>query len=114
MAFIEKQLYATADWEAILGAQIKQLRMGASLDQIELARRADISVGSIKALEGGRGCNLKTMIKVLRVLNKESWLETLAPQPTISPMNMLRKKPRQRVYKPRSTALIQPNTSGDT
>ena len=57
-----------------------------------LAERADLSVGAIKNLEGGKGSSLSTLIRVLRVLDRTDWLESLAPPITVSPLQMLAAK----------------------
>lgn len=94
-----------AEWLAYLGEQVREQRMRAGLDQQTLARRASISVGAVKNLESGKGSSLTSLVKVIRALRREDWLQSLAPRITVSPMQMLRaarlKKPRQRVYKPR-------------
>jgi len=93
------------EWQQILGTQFQQLRIQAGLDQIEMANRANLSVGAIKNLEGGKGCSLKTMVQVTRVLEKTDWLQWLCPLPTISPLDMLRARgkirERKRVYRAR-------------
>jgi transcriptional regulator with XRE-family HTH domain len=88
----------TEEWEVYLGQQIRNLRIRANLDQIELAGRADISIGALKNLEGGRGSALKTLIKVVQTLGRPDWLEALAPHVAISPMQLMQ---TQAAYKPR-------------
>lgn len=58
-----------------------------------------MSWSAVKNLEGGKGVTLKTLIRVLRILGREEWLETLSPVTTISPMQMVRtKEPRKKIY----------------
>jgi transcriptional regulator with XRE-family HTH domain len=93
------------DLEARLGSQIRTLRLEAGLDQQTLADLADVGLSSLKNLENGRGSTLRTLVRVLRALAVADWLETLAPEPTISPLDVLRgqaKGSRQRVYRPRA------------
>ncbi|WP_434516666.1 helix-turn-helix domain-containing protein [Dechloromonas sp. ARDL1] len=93
---------ATEDWEAELGEQVRQLRLRANLDQQSLARRAGIGLSALKNLESGKGATLKTLIKTLRALDRAAWLETLAPNVSISPLQMLKTQPvRQRASRPR-------------
>jgi transcriptional regulator with XRE-family HTH domain len=94
------------EWEAHLGEQVRAARIAADLDQATLAELADLSVGAVKNLEGGKGSSLKTLIRVLRVLDRTDWLDALAPPITISPLQMLAAKrsapgPRQRVSRRR-------------
>ncbi|HWL61074.1 MAG TPA: helix-turn-helix transcriptional regulator [Microbacteriaceae bacterium] len=79
------------DWEADLGRQIRALRIAAGLDQAALAGASNASLSAVKALEAGRGSSLKTLIRVVRALDREDWLEELDPAgdgPT--PMDLLR------------------------
>lgn len=96
------------EWEAEIGAQVRAARMLAGTSQADLAKRANVAVGAIAGLEAGRGSTLKTLVAVVRALDRTQWLEQLSPLITISPMQMLRdqqrNKPRQRVYAPRDRA----------
>ena len=88
----------TAEWEAELGEQIRALRLRLNIDQQQLAKRAGIALNSVKNLEGGKGSTLRSLIQILRVLNRADWIQTLAPAVSISPLQMLKsRKPRQRV-----------------
>jgi transcriptional regulator with XRE-family HTH domain len=80
----------TDDLEADLGRQVRDLRQRADLTQQELARRANVGVSTIRRLEAGRGGTLDSFVNVLRALDREDWLATLAPAPTVSPMEALR------------------------
>lgn len=98
----ERQNRTVQEWEAQLGEQVRAVRIAADLDQATLAAQADVSLGAVKNLEGGKGSSLKTLIRVLRVLDRTDWLDTLAPPITISPLQMLTAKratagPRHRV-----------------
>lgn len=96
------KLNSTEDWEIELGEQIRKLRLRENLDQQSLASRAGIGLSALKNLESGKGATLKTLIKTLRALDRASWLETLAPNVSISPLQMLKTQPvRQRASRPR-------------
>ena len=58
-------------------------RTAGNLDQAELARRADLSVGAVKNLETGRGPSLRTLVRVVRALGRTEWLASLAPPITV-------------------------------
>lgn len=96
-----ERTYATNDeWEALVGEQVRTARIAADLDQGRLAALADVSVGALSNLERGKGSSLKTVVAVVRALERTEWLESLAPAVTVSPMQMLRAKqqaPRPRV-----------------
>jgi transcriptional regulator with XRE-family HTH domain len=99
----------TDEWETTVGAQVRAIRIAADLDQSELARRADVSLGAVKNLEAGKGSTLKTLVRTVRALGHTDWLESLAPPITVSPMAMLASRrrttvPRQRVSRRRASA----------
>jgi transcriptional regulator with XRE-family HTH domain len=80
------------EWQGLVGQQVRDARIASDLDQVSLAGLADISVGALSNLEGGRGSSLKTLVAVVRALGRTDWLESLAPSVTISPIQMLRAK----------------------
>lgn len=88
----------TAEWEAELGQHLRDLRLRQNIDQRQLAERADVALNAVKRLEAGKGATVTSLIAVLRALGREEWLGTLAPQVTVSPLQMLkdRKPVRQR------------------
>ena len=88
---------ASDEWESDLGRQIRALRLRQDLNQEQLADRAGVGLNAVKNLEGGKGATLRSLIQVLRVLNRVDWLKSLAPAVSISPVQMLKTKaPRQR------------------
>lgn len=90
------------EWEAEVGDQLRALRLRANLDQRTLAEQAGIGLTALKNLESGKGATVKTLIKMLRALDRAAWLATLAPAVSISPLQMLKAKPvRQRASRPR-------------
>lgn len=90
------------EWASELGEQMRALRLRADLDQISLAERAGVGLSAVKNIESGKGATLKTLIKILRALDRADWLASLAPPVSISPMQMLKSKPvRQRASRKR-------------
>lgn len=90
------------EWAFELGEQMRALRLRADLDQISLAERAGVGLSAVKNIESGKGATLKTLIKILRALNRADWFASLAPPVSISPMQMLKSKPvRQRASRKR-------------
>jgi transcriptional regulator with XRE-family HTH domain len=105
---VERKWYTTEEWEALVGAEIRATRIAGDFDQTELANLADVSVGAVKNLESGRGSSLRTLVRVVRALDRTEWLESLAPPITVSPLAMLSTRhqasqPRQRVGRRRTT-----------
>ena len=94
----------TDDWEAVIGEQIRTLRIAKGLDQSQLAELAGVSIGTVKGIEQGRGSSLRSLVRLTRALDREDWLRGLAPRPTVSPIDVLRSsrtEPRRRVYRAR-------------
>jgi transcriptional regulator with XRE-family HTH domain len=86
----------TEDMERILGRGVRALRAAHALTQVELAERANLSLGAVQHLETGAGATTTTLVKVLRALDAESWLETLAPPPApFDPLHLLEEREKQ-------------------
>jgi transcriptional regulator with XRE-family HTH domain len=92
----------TEEIEADFGRQIRSLRLRKNVTQIELAQRAGVALGALKNLELGKGATLKTLIRVLRALDRLQWLETIAPVVSISPLQMIKaNRPARRRVSPK-------------
>lgn len=77
---------STEDWERFLGEQLKSIRIQREMTQLEAAERLGISVGTVSRIENGSGSSLETLIRLIQLYGKEQWLESIAPQATISPI----------------------------
>ena len=103
----ENRRYLTIEQlEGLLGDQVRRARIAQNVDQVTLAKRADVSVRAVSNLERGQGSSVRTLVAVLRALGRTDWLDTLAPAVEVSPMHLLRSKqrtpqPRRRVSRPR-------------
>jgi transcriptional regulator with XRE-family HTH domain len=87
----------TLELEALLAQQLKALRLDQNIDQKTLALRAGISVRAVKNLEGAAGASVKSLVAVLRALNRQDWLQTVAPVASINPLSLTPSAaPRQR------------------
>ena len=87
----------TEELEAELGQQIRALRLRGNLEQQTLAQRAGVALSALKNVESGKGSTVKTLLKVLRALERLDWLQSLSPAVSISPLQLLKqKRPRQR------------------
>jgi transcriptional regulator with XRE-family HTH domain len=83
--------------EILLGENIKSLRLQQNLDRQSLCSQAGISLNALRHLEGGKGATLKTLVRVIKALNRENWFDTIAPEVSINPLHMIReRRPRQR------------------
>jgi transcriptional regulator with XRE-family HTH domain len=100
---IQRKPYQTvSEWEAHVGDQIRRVRIAKNLDQAGTAELANISIGAVSNLERGKGSSLRTLIAVLRALERTEWLESLAPTVAVSPIQLLRAK--QKTPRPRMRA----------
>jgi transcriptional regulator with XRE-family HTH domain len=86
-----------AEMEAALGASLKALRLDQNIDQRSVAEQAGISVGALKNLENGRGSTVKSLVSVLRALERTDWLTAIAPVASVNPLSHTESaNPRQR------------------
>lgn len=84
-----------AELEQRLGKRIRALRAARRLTQIELAEQANVSVGALKHLESGVGATITTLVKVLRALGEEQWIDALGPAPeAFNPLRALEARER--------------------
>jgi transcriptional regulator with XRE-family HTH domain len=84
--------------EKNIGDQIKIIRIRENLTQEELSVRSNISKSALFNLENGRGATIRTLVSVLNTLGETAWLNNLAPDVSISPIQIMELgKPRQRV-----------------
>lgn len=85
-----------------LGRRLRRLRLSRNLDQRTVADRAGIARAALQNLEAGRGSSVKTLVRTLKALNYLEGIEILAPEPTISPLALLKtKRPPERARRPR-------------
>jgi transcriptional regulator with XRE-family HTH domain len=91
---VDRKSLTIEEWETTVGRQVRVARVTTGLDQAQLASLANISLATLSNLERGKGSTLKTLIAVVRALGRTDWIENLAPQVTVSPMQMLRAKQR--------------------
>lgn len=71
-----------------VGESIRKLRLQKNLPQSLLAAQAGVSMTALRHLEAGRGANLATLIRVVRALDKQAWLRSLAPRISVNPLHM--------------------------
>ena len=99
----------TEEWEKEIGQQLRQMRLLQNIDQKTLAGRAGLSLNALKNLEKGKGATVGSLVKVLRALGRVEWLESLSPEVSISPMQILESKkklPRQRASRKKDTGSV--------
>jgi transcriptional regulator with XRE-family HTH domain len=72
--------------EALLGEQVRALRLQKNIDRATLAKRAGVSLRAVRNLEGGEGSTVRTLVSVVRALGRDEWLRTVAPAATVNPL----------------------------
>lgn len=82
------QISTPEEMALAVGESIRLLRLQRNLSQQALAAQAGVSLSALRHLEAGQGANLGTLIRVVRALDKQDWLQALAPRVTINPLHM--------------------------
>ncbi len=77
------------EWEERVGDAVRQLRIAQGYDQIELAERANLSRSAVQSLERGTGSRLRTVLAVLRALDRLDALDSIMPDAEPSPLEVL-------------------------
>lgn len=99
------------EMEIYLGEELKKLRLHQNLRQVDLASQAGLSLGALKGLEAGKGATTHTLMCVLKALGQESWLEMVAPIPTVNPLVMTQENnPRMRARSPTKKSESKPRS----
>lgn len=98
--------------EATMGERLRSLRLAQRLTQVELAERANVSLGALKHLETGSGATTATLTKVVRALGQERWIESLGPGPAFNPLALLEAEERQGRRGPRRVPARRGERSG--
>jgi transcriptional regulator with XRE-family HTH domain len=92
-----RSILTPEELEELLGKNLKALRLQKNIDRKTLCARAGVSEHALRNLEDGKGTTLKTLIRILKALERESWLNTIAPKTSINPLHLVRNNPeRQR------------------
>ncbi len=71
-----------------IGEFVRYHRLENNWTQQDLAKRSGINRTTLSDLELGRGCQLLTIIQVLRILNKLDTLESFEVRQQISPIKL--------------------------
>lgn len=92
----------TVELEERIGVQVRARRLRATRTIREVAAEAGVTPKTVQNLERGRGSSVATLVKVLRALGAEDWLDTLAPPEPISPIAVLEASRAPRVGRRRA------------
>ena len=88
---MEENIYLRSDSDISLqiGKKIRNLRLKQNLTQSSLAEQAQISVSTIKKLEGGEIGSFDSFIRVLRILGELDIFSPLIREEELSPNEYL-------------------------
>ncbi len=89
-----------SELEAEIGQHLRARRIDKGLRQTELADVANISVATLSHLEGGKGANITTLVKVVRALDEVNWIDQLAPATGFSPLALANRHTREPSERP--------------
>ncbi|MEW6364631.1 MAG: helix-turn-helix transcriptional regulator [Acidobacteriota bacterium] len=81
---------------ATLGERVSRQRLNSNMTQAMLSERAGVSRIVVQRLEGGRGCTLESLIRILRALALLDQLDVFLPEPGLSPIQLAKLKGRAR------------------
>jgi transcriptional regulator with XRE-family HTH domain len=96
------------DLELRLGQHLRARRIAADLTQVELADRANVSLGAVRNLETGAGSSTSTLTKVLRTLGQQSWIDALAPPPEpFNPLQLLEQRQAAERRRPKGPSRVR-------
>jgi transcriptional regulator with XRE-family HTH domain len=97
------QFKSPAELQVELGRRLRQLRLSRNVDQRTTAEKAGITRAALQNLEAGNGSSVQTLLRTLKALNYLDGIDILAPEPTISPLALLKtKKAPQRASRRRT------------
>lgn len=68
-----------AEIEKEIGSQLRARRLRANRTAADVAAEAGVATKTLLNLERGQGSTLMTLVKVLRAVGAEEWLDQLAP-----------------------------------
>lgn len=80
-----------------LGDRIARYRLNRNSTQDALAREAGVSKQTIHRVEHGHSIQVSNLIRILRALRIVENLETLVPEPAISPIQQIKMHGKKRM-----------------
>ena len=81
---------------AEIGRRLRRERLDRNLTQAELASRSGVSEDTIRSIENGYNTSIKTLIRLLRAMGLVGRIESLVPEPGLSPIQVARMQGRVR------------------
>lgn len=81
---------------AELGRRLAQHRLDQQITQAVLADQAGVAKRTVERIEAGASAQISSVLRILRTLELLPGLERMLPQPQPSPIDMLKRKGKQR------------------
>jgi transcriptional regulator with XRE-family HTH domain len=81
---------------AQMGERLRQERLNQNLTQATLAKMSGTARIVVQRAEGGKGCSLRSFIRLMRTLGKLDQISSLLPEPGVSPLELARSAGRRR------------------
>jgi transcriptional regulator with XRE-family HTH domain len=92
MAYISLTGKPDPEVMAELGRRLEALRKAHGLSRTDVAERAALERRTVARAEKGENPRLDTLVRLLRVYGRLDALDGFIPEPTVSPMDELRRR----------------------
>jgi transcriptional regulator with XRE-family HTH domain len=79
-----------------LGERLARVRLDLQLTQADVASQAGVAKRTLERIEAGASAQMSSVIRILRVLELLPGLERMIPEPAPRPMDLLKRKGKQR------------------
>ncbi len=79
-----------------LGQRIRRTRLEQNRTAEELAESSGVGTRTLLRLESGEGATMTTLVRILRGLGKLNALDSFLPEPTVSPLELVKRSGRRR------------------
>ena len=80
-----------------IGERLSRRRLNRNMTQEELAATSGVARRLIQRIEGGQGCSLENLIRILRALGLLGELDAFLPELGVSPLQLAKSKGHKRL-----------------
>lgn len=96
-----------------IGQRIKDIRLGQSMTQKELAENAGVAYSTVVRIENGEGVNIENLMRVIRTLGLIQNFDLLVPEQELTPEEIFKNKPKRKRASKARKAIENTWTWGD-